>query len=633
MSNTDQTPSKTRPLLAPLLLLLAACGVWTSACAPAERSRPDEPIEPPPKAVPVVPPAQRFLDVSAEVGLDFVHDNGMSGERYFVEPVGSGGAMVDLDDDGDLDLVLIQGRPLSPSSEAGSESEEVVRGSRIYRNDLEPDGHGRLRPKLIDITEQSGFRADGYGMGIATGDFDNDGRIDLYVTNFGPNQLWRNVSGDGRIALENVTADAGNGVDDARWSTSAAFTDFDGDGFLDLVVINYVDFRLETHRPCRSAGGRPDYCGPQSYDGEPDRLLWNRGDGTFVDITGIAGLLDEPSSGLGVTAADFDDDGRMDLYVANDLRRNFLWQNLGPGADGPPRFENVALERGAAVSMLGRAQASMGVVAGDLDSDGDEDLFMTHLSADTNTLYANDGRGFFIDRSTGSGLGPASLEATGFGVALVDIELDGRLDVVVANGAVKVIESLAKAGDPYPLKQPNQLFHNRGQGNFVELGAAAGEAFGRLEVSRGIAVGDVDNDGRLDLLLTNNHGPARLLLAAPFDNDGAWIGLRLLTAERGRDALGARVDIVLRNGTVLRRRVATDGGYLSAGDPRLAVGLGHDPEIAEVRVRWPGGGEEIFTNLAPGSYHNLVAGQGRSAASAPYDSTAEPTAGSTRSPE
>jgi hypothetical protein len=468
--------------------------------------------------------------------------------------------------------------------------------------------------RFTDVTSGSGLRAVGYGMGVASGDFDDDGRIDLYFTCFGSNQLWRNVGSvgtggtGGDIRFEEVTAAAG--VDDARWSTSASFADVDGDGDLDLYVTNYVDFRLENHRPCRSSGGRQDFCGPSAYNGESDRLFLNRGDGTFANGSGPSGVLSEPSSGLGVVAADFDRDGLVDLYVANDLRRNHLWRNLGR-RDSIPRFENVALEAGVAVSMLGRAQASMGVVAGDLDQDGDDDLFTTHLTGDTNTLYINDGAGSFVDRTAAGGLGAPSLELTGFGTALLDVDNDGTLDVIVGNGAVKAIQAQADEGDPYPLNQRNQLFRNRGDGTFVEISSQAGVEFARMEVSRGVAVGDVDNDGRSDVLLTNNRGPARLLRNQS-DSGHAWLGLRLRLREGGRDALGARVAVHRADGTTLWRRVATDGSYLSAGDPRLLVGLGSSPEVDTVEVIWPGGATEVWHKLEPGRYHTLVAGQGQS---------------------
>lgn len=546
-----------------------------------------------------------FVDVALESGLEFVHCNGMTGRHYFVEQGGAGGALVDLDGDGDLDIYLVQGGPLSPST---GEAEEGCDHDRVFRNDLRVEEDGTRHLSFTDVTAESGLLATGYGMGVASGDFDNDGRVDLYVTQFGANQLWRNVSRDGAIAFEDVTSSAGgdSGLDETRWSTSASFFDADADGWLDLYVANYVDFTIAGHRPCRSPGGRPDYCGPQSYSGETDRLLHNRGDGTFEDVTGPAGLLNSSSSGLGVVVADFDLDGRPDVYVANDLRRNFQWHNLGV-VDGSPRFENVALESGSAVSMQGVAQASMGVVAGDLDEDGDEDLFMTHLSADTNTLYANNGKGQFDDRSAASGLGAPSLAATGFGTALLDFDLDGWLDLVAVNGAVKVIEAQVLAGEPYPLKQPNQLFRNRGDGRFVEI--PAGADLGRMEVSRGVAIGDIDNDGKTDLLVVNNLGPVRLLVNRSREA-GAWIGLRLVN-RLGRDALGTRVAVVRDDGHTSWRRVATDGSYLSASDPRVIVGLGTS-RVREVRVYWLGSEEpEIWTDLETGTYHTLAEGRGR----------------------
>jgi len=566
-----------------------------------------------------------FVDIAGESGLDFEHWNGGSGELYFVEPVGSGGALVDVDGDGDLDVLLLQGRRLSPAAKTSSPLGPPKKaGARLFRNDLSVDAEGKRELRFVDITESSGLDALGYGMGVATGDFDNDGRVDLYLTNFGPNQLWRNLSQDGKIRFADITAQAGEGLADARWSTSASFTDLDGDGFLDLYVTNYVDFRVERHKECRSAAGRIDYCGPQAYEGESDRLFRNRGDGTFEDITGKAGLLTEPSSGLGVVAADFDRDGHKDLYVANDLRRNVLWHNLakGPLQGAPPeplRFENIALESGCAVSMLGRAQASMGLVAGDIDNDGDDDLFMTHLRADTNTLYQNDGRGIFDDHTAASRLGAPSLETTGFGTALIDFDNDGWLDIAVANGAVKVIEKEVLAGDNYPLKEPNQLFRNRGDGTFEDVSRDAGPSFSLLEVSRGLAIGDIDNDGHSDILLVNNSGPARLLQNRNV-NANHWLGLRLLTSTKDRDALGAEIELVREGQASLFRRAATDGSYLSANDPRVLFGLGSTGKLSggklsggklKASVHWPDGKKEIFEELEADRYHTLIEGQGQ----------------------
>ncbi len=585
----------TRLLPIPTLALLA----W--ACGPAE---------PPP--APAAEDYSLFVDVSAETGLDFTHENGMSGNFYFVEMVGGGGALFDYDGDGDLDLYLVQSTVFEPPADGGPPA-VGRRGDlrdRLYRNDLE--GPGAV-PRLVDVTEESGIRSFGYGMGVAAGDVDNDGFVDLYVTNFGANQLWRN-RGDG--TFDDVTSETGAG--DGRWSTSAAFLDFDRDGFLDLYVTNYVDYDLGDRRRCASESGRRDYCGPQNYRGEPDRLLRNLGDGTFEDVSGPAGILAEYGAGLGVVTADFDRDGWIDVYVANDLMPNVLWINRGDGT-----FVNEALLAGSAVNMEGSAEASMGVDAGDFDNDGDPDLFVTHLEGETNTLYLNDGAGVFEDYSLPTGLGAASLAYTGFGTAMLDYDNDGWLDLVAANGAVHVIEAQARAGDSYPFDQPNQLYRNAGPRNagprgrggsggigFDDVTAAAGEAFATSEVSRGTAVGDVDNDGDADLLIVNNQGPARLL-QNQVGNRRHWLGLRLLGAGGRRDQLGARVEVELAAGRVLHRRARADASYCSANDPRVLVGLGEAEAVESVRVWWPDGNVEEFEEVAVDAYRTLQQGSGK----------------------
>lgn len=584
-------------MLRPMLLCLAMISLF--GCGDEQTTPSAQDTESSTSHAPV-----RFVDVATDVGLAFVHENGMGGSLFFVEPVGSGGALADFDNDGDLDILLVQGQmlPLAPSKQGASS--KGLR-SRVFRNDLiGPDGAaGKLH--FTDVTESSGLRAAGYGMGVATGDIDNDGRVDVYLTNFGANQLWRNVSDEKGIRFEDVTRRSG--TDDERWSTSASFSDLDGDGLLDLFVANYVDFRFENHRTCRMPGGQPNYCGPQSYQGVTDSLFRNTGATRFEDISGPAGLLDAPSSGLGVVAADFDRDGDSDLYVANDMRPNFLWRNLGGDT---LRFGEDALLSGSAVAMDGRAQASMGLVAGDIDNDGDDDLFMTHLRADTNTLYLNDGKGGFMDASASSGLGGPSLAYTGFGTVLADLDNDGWLDIVTANGAVSIIEKQAREGSDYPLAEPNQVFYNRGGGDFVDITESAGGNLTELEVSRGLAVGDVDNDGFSDVLLTNNQGPARLLMNRT-RTDHHWLGLRLLTADGKRDALGATVSAILTDGRRLWRRAATDGSYLSANDPRILIGLGSEDAPIAVEVRWPDGTAERWQGLAPNQYHTLRAGKGR----------------------
>ncbi len=537
-------------------------------------------------------PVTILKDISEAVGLDFVHVNGMSGQKYFVEMTGAGGALFDYDNDGDLDVYLVQGHPIGAATDP---SDQTVYQDRLYRNDLVETGVLHF----TDVTEASRLKATGYGMGVAVGDVNNDGYVDLYVTNWGANQLWRN-NGDGTFT--DVTRQSG--VEDPRWSISAAFLDFDRDGWLDLVVVNYVAYRLENEHPCfATRSGRRDYCGPQSYESEPDRLLRNRGDGTFEDVTLRMGMARTYGAGLGVVVADFNQDGWPDIYVANDGMENQMWINQAGG-----RFENQAVVSGTALNMQGAPEASMGVVAADFDSDGDEDLFVTHLNGETNTLYTNLGQGLFEDRSRRAGLGQASWPYTAFGTGAFDYDLDGWLDLFIANGEVRIIPAQADQREALPLNQPNQLFHNLGDGRFEEVKDWGGDHTDRAEVSRGVAFGDVDNDGDTDVLLFNNNGPARLL-RNEVGQGASWLGLRLVD-EAGRDVLGARAALLRADGTTLWRRSHTDGSYCAAHDPRVRFGLGQNPTYEQIQIVWPDGAVEAWTGLEPGAYHTLTKGQG-----------------------
>jgi hypothetical protein len=545
-----------------------------------------------------------FVDVAARSGLDFVHFNGMSGQLYYCEVIGAGAALFDYDNDGDLDVFTVQGTMLG----AGKTIEDAVLpprtlplGDRLWRNDLVVNADGSRTLHFTDVTPASGIVESDYGMGAAAGDYDNDGWIDLYVTNYRANRMWHN-NGDGTFT--DVTDRTGTAEE--RWSSSASFVDLDRDGWLDLYVVNYVNYLVDASPQCPSRTGRPDYCGPQSFHGEPDRLFRNRGDGTFEDISARSGILAKYGSGLGVVAADFDGDGWQDLYVANDGQPNFLWLNQRDGT-----FRDEALLAGCAVNRDGHPEASMGIDAGDLDNDGDEDLFMTHLLWETNTLFVNDGRAMFEDRTARSRLGPLSKGLTGFGVAWLDWDNDRWLDLVVANGAVSRLEELVQAGDLFPLHQKNQLLCNRGDGTFEDLSAQARPAFELSEVSRGVAVGDVDNDGDSDVLVMNNAGPARLLLNQVGQDRGLWLGLRLAGTAGRRDQLGARVSVFLEDGTVLQRRVRTDGSYLSANDPRVLFGLGRQGAVKRVRVVWPDGKAEEWAAPPLGRYTTLIQGTAR----------------------
>ena len=545
-----------------------------------------------------------FTDRAAAAGLDFVHFNGMSGRYTIAEVTGSGGALFDYDNDGDLDLYLVQGKILGPESAMEQAvfppSGPLPLRDRLFRNDLAVDSDGRPLPRLVDVTSTSGLDGVEYGMGAAVGDFDSDGWPDLYVTNLGPNRLWRN-NGDGTFA--DVTESSGTG--ERRWSAPASFFDFDNDGWLDLFVGNYLAFTMAQNQSCIGETGLRDYCGPQSYKPEPDRLLRNRGDGTFEDVTTSAGIAAEFGPALGATATDLDGDGWTDLYVANDQAPNQLWLNRGDGT-----FVDEALLSGSAVNRDGQMEASMGVDAADFDGDGDEDLFLAHLSRESNTLYVNDGRGLFNDRSLESGLGNPSWRGTAFGAAGLDYDNDGWLDLFTANGSVYIQFELDRDNDPYPLHQTNQLYRGLGGGAFEDVSATAGAEFERSEVSRGAMFGDIDNDGDTDVVVNNNSGPARLLI----NNTGSlanWLGLRLVGGEPPHYRLGVRVAVEPGSSRPpLWRRSRVDGSFASARDPRLIVGLGTEIGARRAEVHWPGGRVEAWNDLGSGSYLTLIQGAG-----------------------
>jgi hypothetical protein len=529
-----------------------------------------------------------------------VHQDGRTGALYILEIMGAGAALFDYDRDGDLDLYLVQGHSLA----AGADPRGFP-SDRLYRNDFLPDGELRF----TDVTEAAGIDARGYGMGVAVGDVDGDGWLDLYVTNYGPNQLWRNA-GDGTFT--DRTAGAGvalHGPADPFWSTGATFFDGDGDGDLDLFVTGYIDFTVSHHRPCQAENSAPDYCKPTLYRPLPDRFFRNRGDGTFEDATAAAGFATPYGNGLGVIAADLDQDGRTDLYVTNDGMENQLWLQR----DGA--FTDEALLAGAALNRQGQPEASMGIEAADFDGDGDLDLFMTHLANESNTLYVNDGTGLFQDRTLELGLAAPSLPYTAFGTGAVDFDFDGDLDLLLVNGAVTRIWPQVEAGDPHPLKQPDQLLRNRseaGEGaRFEEIPAPLG-ALGTPAVSRAVALGDLDNDGGVDAVVTLNGGPVRLLRhRGPRPDAGEhWIGIDPRADDGGPPSPGVLV-IVTPEGAPPRLRLARrDGSYLAAQDPRVVVGLGDSRAPVTVEIRWPGGIREVWPGLAPDRYHALPKGSG-----------------------
>jgi hypothetical protein len=554
-----------------------------------------------------------FVDRATESGLRFSYFNGMSGEFYYPEMLPAGVALLDYDNDGDLDVFFVQGQMLGEGKtlrDATIQPASLPLNARLFRNDLvlNPDGARTLH--FTDVTEQSGIDAHGYGMGVAAADFNNDGCIDLYVTNLGRNQLFRNNC-DGTF----TDVSKQSGTDISGWSVSAAFVDYDRDGWLDLYVGNYVVWDIRSDQKCTGLTGRRDYCTPAVYRPQLDRLFHNNGNGTFTDVTATALPGGPFGPALGVATADFDNDGWIDLYVANDGRDNVLWMNQRNGT-----FKNMSLLAGVAVGADGKPKGSMGVDAGDFDNDGAEDLVTTQLPSEGSSLYRNLGSGLFEDVSAASGLGPMSLGYTGFGTAWFDFDNDGWLDLLAADGAIEAIKE--RGEERFPYGEGKLLFRNLRNGRFENVTPQAGSIFQRLEVSRGAAFGDIDNDGDIDVVISNIHGPARLLINT-VGNRRHWVGLRLLGAAgrargtrtgggsiNGRDMLGARVEVIRKNAPALWRRARSDGSYASANDPRVLVGLGEGTDPPAVRVHWPDGRVEEWSGVAIDTWTVLRQGEG-----------------------
>ena len=539
------------------------------------------------------PAAGLFEDRTATMGLEFVYRTGAAGALHLPEIMGGGAALFDFDGDGDLDVYLVQGGRPGPRGEplAGAQADALWLNAR--------DAAGNRR--FVDASARVGLAPAGYGMGVAAGDYDNDGWTDLLVTGYGALRLLRNR---GAERLEDVSARAG--VSDAGWSVSASFVDLDADGWLDLFVARYLDY---VPVRCRLPSSRPDYCGPRSFTPQRARLWRNRGDGTFEEASGRLSGPARVGPGLGVVAADLDDDGRTDVYVANDGSDNHLWLGAPDGG-----LREAGLMAGVALNRAGIAEAGMGVDAGDVDGDLDLDLFVTNLSGETNTLYLHQAGGLFDDATAASGLGPPGLPFTGFGTRLLDYDNDGWLDIAVVNGAVHLSDPVAGVTDPAPLAQPSQLFRNLGRGRFADVTATdGGEAFRMRAVSRGLATGDLDDDGDVDLLVVAAETPARVWLNRQ-GQDAPWTGLRLLTRDGRRDALGARVRLRRRGAPDLLRHAHADGSYASASDPRVLFGLAGGTEVVGVDVTWPDGARETFDAPPLRAYTALRQGTGRPAA-------------------
>ena len=519
-----------------------------------------------------IEPSIHFTDVTDIAGIRFTHANGATGEFHLPETLGAGGAFLDYDNDGYLDLYLVNS----------------ATPSMLFRN--------KGDSTFTDVTESAKVDNQGsYGHGVACGDYDNDGYVDIYVTNFSANRLYHN---DGDGTFTDVTAQAG--VGDTRWSSSATFFDYDSDGYLDIYVVNYVNYTLDASAPicfAQVVGNLPafgatekvrGYCHPKHFEGAPDRLYRNNGDGTFTDATDAANIRDPGGmflgKGLGVVAADFDADGNPDIYVANDDTPNYLFYNKGDGT-----FAEIAILTGCAYSADGVAQAGMGVDVGDYNGDSFLDLFVTNFSYETNTLYRNNGDGTFTDVSYKARLGEESYLFLGFGTGFFDPDNDGYLDIFIANG--HIFPNVERTTDVLSYKQPNQLFWNQSNSTFIEM-----QFEGQHAVSRGTLFGDYDNDGDTDLLVTQLNDKVTLLRNENRTSNN-WLRLKLIGTRSNRDGIGARVTLTL--GTESQTREVHRGySYLSSNDPRLLFGLGERTGVDKLQIRWQSGVVQILENLA-----------------------------------
>ncbi len=534
-------------------------------------------------AAPAPPAATDFADVTARAGISFRHNSGAFGRKYLPETMGSGVAFTDLDDDGWADLLFVNsknwpGRPGARSLPA------------LYRNNR--------NGTFTDVTRGSGLDVEMYGMGVTAADYDGDGHTDVYITGLGGNRLFRGLGG-GRF--QDVTAKAG--VGGGGFGTGCAFFDYDKDGKPDLFVANYVDWSVEKDLFCTLDGTKKSYCTPESYKGQSPALFRNRGDGTFEDATARAGLRDPSSKALGVAVLDYDGDDWPDLMVANDTQPNKLYRNNRNGT-----FTDVATSAGVAFSEAGVARAGMGVDAADYDGSGRPSIIIGNFSNEMMALYHNEGTGLFIDEAPSTTLGQATLLSLTFSCFFFDYDLDGRLDIFGANG--HVADDIQSVQTRVAYAQAPHLFHNLGGKRFQAVEQEMGPGFTRPLVGRGAAYADYDHDGDLDVVITANNGPARLLR-----NDGGnrnrFLRVRALGTASGRDGLGARVTVTTGDGQRQWATVKTGSSYLSLSERALTFGLGAQERATRVEVKWPGGRVDTLSGVAAGETVAIREGEGR----------------------
>jgi hypothetical protein len=512
----------------------------------------------------------QFVDVTQEAGIHWKHVDGRSGQKYFMETLGSGAAFFDYDADGDSDLYFVNSAPLP-----GYIAEEIPTNC-LYRN----NGDGTF----TDVTEIAGVGDTGYGHGCAVGDYNNDGQLDLYVTNYGTNRLYRN-NGDGTFT---DVAEAA-GVTEPRWSTSCAFADYDLDGNLDLYVVNYIVFDIAENPWCglKEKGIRA-YCEPDNFPAQSDTLFRNNGDGTFTDVTKSAGIYNTTGKGLGVVWGDYNNDGAPDIYVANDSTENLFYRN---NADGT--FEEIGFMVGVALSEDGAAENGMGTAFGDWNNDGWFDLTVTNYAQQTNTLYHNDADGFFTDATATTKTAQVTYPYLGWATAFIDYDNDGYQDLFVANGHLH--ENLAELGQEGTYGQRNLLFRNNSNGTFTEISETLGPGMKLTDVSRGATFADYDLDGDIDIVVTNSNTAPRLLR-----NDGGnrknWLQIRLTATNGSTDAIGARVKITTGKLTQTRE-VRSGDGYLSQQDLTLHFGIGDSEQVDSIEVQWQTGAKQLIGSV------------------------------------
>ncbi|HEV2836336.1 MAG TPA: CRTAC1 family protein [Pyrinomonadaceae bacterium] len=576
-----------------LFFLILFCGlVLNSGCKqPQTAPPPTQPTaetataSPSPSPTPPRPSgAIEFTDVTSEAGVRFKHNNGAFGKKYLPETIGSGGAFLDYDNDGWQDILLV-------NSMDWPENKKRRSFPALYHNNK--DG------TFTDVTPQAGLGVEMYGIGVAVADYDNDGNEDIYVTCVGPNHLFRNLGGGKFMDMTRAA-----GVGDPGFSTSAAWFDYDNDGRLDLFVGNYVEWSPQTDQTCTLDGKNKSYCTPQAYKGQSPTLYHNRGNGSFENVTARAGLDKSSGKTLGVALLDYDEDGWIDLFVANDTEPNQLYRNNHNGT-----FTDNAVIAGVAFSEAGTVRAGMGVDAADYDGSGRASVVIGNFTNESIALYHNDGSGLFTDDAPASGIGKMSAQSLTFACFFFDYNLDGLLDVFAANGHVSDDISVVQPTVKYA--QPPHLFHNKGRRKFEEVTSKLGRALNRAIVGRGAAYGDLDNDGDLDLLITTNNGPARLLR-----NDNAnqndLLRVRMIGVKSNRDGIGAKVVAKTSKGRTLFAMVRTGSSYCSQSELPLTFGLSkpEDGTTLTLEIIWPGNQKDKITDVKPNQYVTVQEGKG-----------------------